>query len=134
MVFDRFCPKCGAGYDLSKKFCGRCGSKLSTNFENLSDEDLNEIVTEDLTIYSPDEIKAAVEELKKRDWEIGAVANLSDKELIEVTENSWNHPTSVLKLAYQQLEKRKIKIEKKIFDNGHNGRQRSGRKFVGKEL
>ena len=98
------------------------------NFQNRADEELIKIVTEDFRSYSAKDITLAIEELKKRDYDIDKevledinrylqVAELSDEELIEIMENLWNHPQSLWTEAGKELNKRGIKVDKKDFEN-----------------
>lgn len=131
-VGDKYCPRCNTEYGLTMNFCGKCGVPLSVHSvktANLTDEELENIITEDFNNYPAGIVAAATKELEERGYKIDlevikeineylAVAALSDEKLIEIAENFWNYPTSLLELTYQQLEKRKIKIEGSILDNG----------------
>jgi hypothetical protein len=131
-VGDKYCPRCNAEYDQAMNFCGKCGVQLSVHSvktANLTDEELEKIITEDFNNYPAGIVAAATKELEERGYKIDpevikeineylGVAALSDGKLIAIIENFWNYPTTVLDLAYQQLEKRKIKIEGRILDNG----------------
>lgn len=98
------------------------------DISKLSDEELTKVVTEDFKSYSPEEINAVIQELEKRDYDLDKevmadinrylqVAKLSNDELIEIMENLWNHPQSLWEEVEKEIDKRKIKIDKKDFEN-----------------
>jgi polyhydroxyalkanoate synthesis regulator phasin len=129
----KHCFKCNIGYDFSKKFCGKCGTLLSTKIENLSDKALEQIVTEDFRMYSAEEVMTAVQELRRRGYEIDGdvqedidkyiyIVGLSDEELIDILSNHWSHPASLVEGAEKEIERRGIRVDEgnlqEVIDNG----------------
>jgi hypothetical protein len=99
--------------------------------QNLSDDELIKIVTEDFESYTHEAINIALQELKKRDYELDGevledinhylqVAELSDDKLIEIQENHWNHHKSLVEAVEKEIIKRGIKIDDQDFENHTN--------------
>jgi hypothetical protein len=97
-----------------------------------SDEELIKIITEDYRSYTSEAIKEILQELKKRDYELDGevlddinqylqIAELSDDKLIEIQENQWNHPKSLVEAAEKEIIKREINVDEKDFENHTKG-------------
>lgn len=98
------------------------------DLQQLSDDDLIKIVTEDFRSLSPNEITSIIQELKRRDYEIDKdvmedinqylqVAEFTDEKLIEIVNNNWSYPKSLVEEVEKVLDKRKTKPVEKDFAN-----------------